>query len=51
MYETGNLKQVDWDNPEGWDGEGRWRGVQDGGPTCAPTADSCQGMAKTTTIL
>ena len=33
-----------------WDGEGGRRGVQ-GGNTCTPMADSCQCMAKTTTIL
>ena len=31
MHETGLLKPVHWDNPEGWDGEGGGRGVQDGG--------------------
>jgi len=37
---------------EGWDGEGGGRGVQDvGGNTCTPMDDSCQCMAKTTTIL
>ena len=30
MHETGNSKPVNWDNPEGWDGEGCGRGVQDG---------------------
>ena len=39
-----------WDDPEGWDGEWGGRGVQDGEP-CTPRADSCQCMAKTTTIL
>ena len=29
MHETGHLKSVHWDNPEGWDGEGGGRGVQD----------------------
>ena len=28
---TGHSKPVRWDNPEGWDGEGGGRGVQDGG--------------------
>ena len=41
---------VHWDDPEGWDGEGGRRGVQDGN-TCKSMADSCQCMAKTTTIL
>ena len=31
MHETGRSGPVHWDNPEGWDGEGRGRGVQDGG--------------------
>ena len=30
MHETGHSQQVYWDNPEGWDGEGGWRGFQDG---------------------
>ena len=30
MYETGHSKPGHWDNPEGWDGEGAGRGVQDG---------------------
>ena len=30
-HETGHSKPVHWDNPEGWDGEGGRRGVQDGG--------------------
>ena len=34
----------------GWDVEGVGRGVQDG-DTCIPMADSCQCMAKTTTVL
>ena len=31
MHEAGHSKLVLWDNPEGWCGEGRGRGVQDGG--------------------
>ena len=52
MHETGHSKPVNWDDPEGWDGEGGGRGVQDGEHmnTCTPMADSCQCMAKTTTI-
>ena len=50
MHETGHSKLVHWDNPEGWDGEGG--GGRFGmGDTCTPVADSCQCMAKTTTIL
>ena len=30
MYDTGYLRLVHWDDPEGWDGEGDGRGVQDG---------------------
>ena len=30
MHETGHSNPVHWDNPEGWDGEGGERGVQDG---------------------
>ena len=30
MHETGCSGLVHWDNPEGWDGEGGGRGVQDG---------------------
>ena len=39
---------VHWDDPERWDGEG---GVEDGEHMYTPKADSCQCMAKTTTIL
>ena len=49
-HETGPAKPVLWDDPEGWDGEGGGRGVQEG-DTHTPVADSCQWMAKTTTIL
>ena len=31
MNETGCSWLVHWDDPEGWDGEGGGRGVQDGG--------------------
>ena len=30
MHNTGCLGLVHWDNPEGWDGEGGGRRVQDG---------------------
>ena len=30
IYETGCSGLVHWDDPEGWDGEGSGRGVQDG---------------------
>ena len=50
MHETGCSGLVHWDDPEGGDGEGGGRGVQDG-DTCTPMTDLCQCMAKTTTIL
>ena len=31
MHETGRSGPVHWDNPEGGDGDGSGRGVQDGG--------------------
>ena len=31
MHEIGHSKPVHWNNPEGWDGEGGGRWVQDGG--------------------
>ena len=30
MHDTGCLGLVHWDDPEGWDGEGGGRGIQDG---------------------
>ena len=30
MHETGHLKPVYWDNPEGWDREGGGRGFRVG---------------------
>ena len=30
MHEVGHPKLVLWDDPEGWDGEGGGRGVQNG---------------------
>ena len=50
MHERVHSKLVHWDNSEGWDEEGDRRGVGMG-DTCIPFADSCQCMAKTTTIL
>ena len=48
MIKAGPSGPVHWDNPEGGDGEGGGRGFRN---TCTPVADSCQCMAKTTTIL
>ena len=45
MHETRCSGLVHWDEPEEWDGEGGGR-VFRMGDTCAPTADSCQCMAK-----
>ena len=50
MHETGHSGLVHWDDPEGWDGEGE-EGEFRIQNTCTPMADSCQCMAKTTTIL
>ena len=50
MHETGCSGLVHWDDPEGWDGEGGGRGFRMGN-TCTPIADSCQCVAKTTTVL
>ena len=56
MHETGCLGPEHWDDPEEWDGKGGGLGKVMGvgfrmGDTCTPMADSCQCMAKTTTIL
>ena len=49
MHETGCSGLVHWDDSEGWDEEGGGRGGS--GLGTQPMADSCQCMAKTTTIL
>ena len=50
MHETGCSGLVHWDDPEGWDGEGGGRGVQDGGHMY--TRGGFMSMCgKTTTIL
>ena len=36
MHETGCSGLVQWDDPEGWDGKGGGRGVQDGGTHVHP---------------
>ena len=49
MHETSARGLVHWEDPEGWDGEvGGGIGM---GNTCKSMADSCQCMAKPTTIL
>ena len=50
MHEAGRSRLVHWDDPEGWDGKGGGKGVQDG-EHMYTVADSCQCMAKATTIL
>ena len=50
MHDTGCLGLVHFDDPEEWYGEGGGRRVQDGN-TCIPMVDSCQCMAKPTTVL
>ena len=50
MHETGCSGLVHWDDPEGWDGEGGGRGVQDGEHVY--TRGGFMSMCgKTTTIL
>ena len=51
MHETGHSTPVHWDDPEGWDGEGGGKGGSRWGIHVKPMADSCQCIAKTTTIL
>ena len=50
MHKTGCSGPMHWDDPDGWDREDGGR-VFRMGNTCTPMADSCQCMAKTTTIL
>ena len=45
MHDTGCLRLVHWDDPEGWYREGGGMGFRMGN-TCTPVADSCQCMAK-----
>ena len=45
MHETGCSGLVDWDDSEGWDGEGGGREVQDG-EHMYTMADSCESMVK-----
>ena len=50
MHDTVCSGLVHWDDPEGWDGEGDGRGFRTRN-TYKPVVDSCQCMAKMTTIL
>ena len=50
MNETGCSELVHWDDPEGWDGEGSGRGVQDG-EHMYTHGGSMSMYGKTTTIL
>ena len=47
MHKTGCSGLVHWDDPGEWAGEVSGRRFRMGN-TCAPVADSCQYMAKTT---
>ena len=40
MQDTGSLRLVHWDDPEGWYGEGGGRGFRMGN-TCTPVVDAC----------
>ena len=48
---SGHSKLVLWDNPERWGAGGGGAEDSGSGDTCTPMADSCQCMAKSTTIL
>ena len=50
MHETGCSGLVHWDDPEGWDGEGGGRQVQDGGHMYT-RGGFMSVYGKTTTIL
>ena len=50
MHETRCLGLVHWDDPEGWDGEGGGKGVQDGEHMYTPGGFMSM-YGKTTTIL
>ena len=51
MYDTGKPQPVHCYHQKGCGREGDGRGVQEGGDTCVPMADSCWCMAKAITIL
>ena len=50
MHDTGCSGMVHWDDPEGWDGEGGRRGVQDG-EHIYTRGEFMSMYGKTTTIL
>ena len=50
MHEIGRSGPVHWDDRDGWDEKEVGGGFRLG-DTCTPMVDSCQCMAKTTTIL
>ena len=50
VHETGSSEPLYWDDPEGSDGEGSGRGFRMWN-TCTRMANSCQCMAKITTIF
>ena len=50
MHETGCLGLVHWDDPEGWDGDGGGRWVQDG-EHMYTRGGFMSSMAKTTAVL
>ena len=50
MCETGHSKPVHWENMRDGMGKEVGGGFRTG-ETCTPMADSCQSMAKTSTIL
>ena len=50
MHETGCSGLVHWDHPEGWDGQGGGRGVQDG-EHMNTRVGFMSNMEKTTTAL
>ena len=50
MQDTGCLGLVCWDDPEGWDGEGGGRGVQEGEHVCTRGGFMLM-CGKTNTIL
>ena len=51
MHGAKHPKLALWNNPDGCSGEGDGRGVQDGGDTYIPVADSYLMHGKTITIL